>query len=450
MRRSRRLKSLPKDPVSLEIEKLSHDGRGIAHLDGKVVFVSEALPGERVKAVYTSKRDSFDEAKTLEVLRPSVSRVDPECQYASICGGCSFQHFDSAAQLAFKETVLHEKLQHSIGNDDYRKLPAITGPSFHYRRKARLGVRFVRKKNQVLVGFREKNSSFITQMDSCSVLDSQVSDLLVDLGRLIQSLISFQRIPQIEVAVGDKLKTVNSLALVIRHLQALPQSDIDKLRDFAAQHRLDIYLQPEGPESVTKLYPAETESRLYYQLQDFQLTLGFHPMDFTQVNAEINKKMLVEVIDLLDLKKSDRVLDLFCGLGNFTLPLATRAAAVVGVEGVVEMVARGIENAERNNIKNVSFYAADLARPIIKKEWMAEKFEKVLIDPPRSGALEILADIAACSPEKIVYISCNPATLARDAGVLGNKGYTLLAAGVLDMFPQTAHVESIALFEPAV
>ncbi len=448
MRRNRKRKSLPTEAISLEIEKLSHEGRGIAHLEGKVVFVDEALPTELVSAVYTSKRDSFDEAKTLEVLRASKHRIEPKCQYASICGGCSLQHFDSAAQLAFKESVLHEKLEHSISEADYQRLAAQTGPAFQYRRKARLAVRFVGKKERVLIGFREKQGRFITDMESCAVLDPQVSDLLPQLGQLIQSLINYQGIPQIEVAVGDKLETVNAIALVIRHLSPLPGSDIEKLKNFASLHKLDIYLQAKGPDTVKKLYPEDSVSRLYYQLQDFQLRMGFHPMDFTQVNAEINNKMISKAIELLEIKPTDRVLDLFCGLGNFTLPLATKAFMVVGVEGVEEMVARGKENADLNNISNVNFHCSDLTKSIQSKAWMSDKFDKVLLDPPRSGAIEILADIVANLPDKIVYISCNPATLARDAGILHSMAYKLVAAGVLDMFPQTAHVESIAVFEP--
>lgn len=446
--RRRRRKALPKEPVLFDIEKLSHEGRGIAHIDGKVIFVDEALPMEQVYAVYTSKRESFDQAKTTEVLKPSPDRVEPPCEYASICGGCSLQHFESAAQLRFKSNVLHEKLAHSIGHELYQELPAITGPDFGYRRKARLAVRYVHKKEQVLVGFREKGNSFITNMQSCEVLDKQVSILIPLLAIFIRSLDSFQHIPQIEVAVGDKQSVGNSCALVFRHLQALSNSDLEKFSVFAEEQSIDVYLQSGGIESVLKHYPADTVSRLFYELPEYDLNMAFHPMDFTQVNAEINHKMLKKALELLNLQATDRVLDLFCGLGNFTLPMATFAKEVIGIEGSDEMVSRGSENAEQNKLNNTQFYCSDLTKRINDKEWMSSGFDKILLDPPRSGALEILADVVACSPARIVYISCNPATLARDAAQLEEFGYKLSSAGVMDMFPQTTHVESIALFEP--
>ena len=447
--RRRRRKALPQDPIILDIEKLSHEGRGIAHLaDGKVVFVDEALPGEQVSAIYTSKRENFDEVKTQEVIKASTDRVNPECEYASICGGCSLQHFESSAQLAFKDSVLHEKLEHSIGRQDYQKMSALTGPVFGYRRKARLAVRYVHKKEQVLVGFREKANSFITNMDSCAVLDKQVSALIPVLAQLIRSLKSYQHIPQIEVAVGDKVGDANSCALVFRHLQMLPPSDLKKFSDFAEEHCLDLYLQSAGLASVVKHYPPDSEARLHYQLPDYNLTMAFHPMDFTQVNADINHSMLASALELLDLKKTDKVLDLFCGLGNFTLPMATKAASVVGVEGSDEMVLRGNENAQKNELTNCSFYCADLFKPVAGMAWLNSDYDKILLDPPRSGALEVLKDVTACKPERIVYISCNPATLARDAAQLEEFGYQLTSAGVMDMFPQTTHVESIALFLP--
>ena len=448
MRRRRRQK-LPPDSIILDIEKLSHEGRGIAHIDGKVVFVGEALPGEQVSALYTQKREAFDQAKTVDVIKASIDRVEPPCRYASICGGCSLQHFDSEKQLAFKASVLDELLEHSLTDIQYKKMPPITGPHFAYRRKARLAVRYVYKKEQVLVGFREKNSSFITNMDSCEVLDPQVSKLLPALSKLIATLNAYKHIPQIEVAVGDEQPDVNSVALVFRHLLPLGKEDLDKLSVFAEVHELDCYLQSGGPDTVFRHHPKIGVERLFYDLPEFQLKLAFHPMDFTQVNAEINRKMITKAIELLELTSEDKVLDLFCGLGNFSLPMAKHAEFVMGVEGSEAMVLRGKENAHRMGMDNLDFVAADLAGNFESKHWASNGFTKVLIDPPRSGAIDILPAVAALKPTKIVYVSCNPTTLARDAACLNELGYKLDAAGVMDMFPQTTHVESITLFKQA-
>ncbi|PCJ39934.1 MAG: 23S rRNA (uracil(1939)-C(5))-methyltransferase RlmD [SAR86 cluster bacterium] len=445
MRRRRRQK-LPTDPIVLNIEKLSHEGRGIAHLEGKVVFVEEALPGEQVSALYTQKRETFDQAKTTEVIIASNDRVEPPCQYASICGGCSLQHFNSEAQLAFKASVLDELLEHSLSGIEYKKMSPMTGPHFGYRRKARLGVRYVHKKEQVLVGFREKSSSFITNMDSCEVLDVRVSNLLPALSELIGSLEAYRQIPQIEVAVGDEQSGVNSLALVFRHLLPLNTDDLEKMSAFAESHKLDCYLQSGGPDTVSRHYPKAGVERLFYNLPEFELNLAFHPMDFTQVNAEINRKMISKAIELLALTHEDKVLDLFCGLGNFSLSMARRAEFVLGIEGSAAMVERGKENAQRMAINNVDFASADLTENFATKHWADYGFTKVLIDPPRSGGFEILPAVAGLKPEKIVYVSCNPITLARDAACLNELGYKLDTAGVMDMFPQTTHVESIALF----
>ncbi len=445
MRRRRRQK-LPKEPIVLDIEKLSHEGRGIAHLEGKVVFVDEALPAEQVSAVYTQKRESFDQAKTIDVLHASEERVIPQCQYASICGGCSLQHFNSESQLLFKASVLDELLGQSLNGDDYTKMPPMTGPHFGYRRKARLAVRYVHKKEQVLIGFREKNSSFITNMDSCEVLDPQVSHLLPALRKLVASLSAYKHIPQIEVAVGDEHTGGNSVALVFRHLLPLGTDDLEKMTAFASDHKLDCYLQSGGPDTVAKYYPKTDTGRLFYDLPEFQLNLAFHPMDFTQVNAHINRKMISKAIELLEINSEDKILDLFCGLGNFSLPMATKAKFVLGVEGSAAMVDRGKENALRMELENLEFSSADLTENLETKHWASYGFTKVLIDPPRSGAIEILPAVALLQPVKIVYISCNPITLARDAACLKDLGYHLDSAGVMDMFPQTTHVESIALF----
>ena len=445
MRRRRRQK-LPTTPLVLEVEKLSHEGRGIAHHEGKVVFVSEALPGETVEALLTSRRDSFDEASLSAVLKVSPDRIDPACEYASICGGCSLQHFDPVAQLAFKESTLFERLNHAVPQAGFDRLPPLTGPVLAYRRKARLAVRYVHKKEQVLVGFREKNSSFITNMSSCQVLDPRIADLLPALSALIAGLESYREIPQIEVAAGDPDSQECSAAFIFRHLKPLTEEDLAKLLSFAREKAIALYLQPGGMESVHKVYPDEGKDRLYYSLPEFDLTLAFHPTDFTQVNAEINKHMIARAIRLLDLADSDVVLDLFCGLGNFTLPLARYCRQVTGVEGSQEMVSRAQENAIANDIKTAEFYSADLTQPMAGQAWCKRTINKVLLDPPRSGALEVLPEIINIRPERIVYVSCNPATLARDAEYLVENGYELVSAGVMDMFPQTAHVEAMALF----
>jgi len=449
MRSNNRRKSLPREPLLLDIEKLSHDGRGLARHEGKVVFADGALPGERVMATFTATKGSYAEARTVEVLQLSADRVAPPCPHFQACGGCSLQHYAPAAQLAFKDAVLHERLAHAVGASSYRKLEVISGPDQGYRRKARLAVRHVAKKGKVLVGFRERHSSFITDMDTCTVLDPEVARLLPALGTLIGQLHSHAQIPQIEVAVGDPGSGSNTCALVFRHLQELDPHDLGLLETFAAVHTLDLYLQPAGPDTVHRLVPATGDERLYYTLPEFNLSLAFHPQDFTQVNPGINRQMLARALDLLDPQPGDRVLDLFCGLGNFTLPLATRAAEVTGVEGSAAMVARGAENARRNHISNAIFLCADLTLPPEQHSWLQHGFDKVLLDPPRSGALEVLPAVVAARPQRIVYVSCNPATLARDAALLQESGYRLEAAGAMDMFPHTSHVEAIALFVPA-
>jgi len=445
MRRRRRQK-LPTTPLVLEIEKLSHEGRGIAHHEGKVVFVTEALPGETVEALLTSRRDSFDEASLSSVVKASPDRIDPACEYASICGGCSLQHFDPVAQLAFKESTLFERLGHAVPQAGFDKLPPLTGPVLAYRRKARLAVRYVHKKEQVLVGFREKNSSFITNMNSCQVLDPRIADLLPALSALIGGLESYREIPQIEVAAGDPDSQECSSAFIFRHLKPLPEADLAQLLSFAQEKAIALYLQPGGMASVHKVYPDDGIERLYYSLPEFDLKLAFHPTDFTQVNAQINKHMIAQAIRLLDLAESDVVLDLFCGLGNFTLPLARYCKQVTGVEGSQEMVSRAQENAIGNDIKTAEFFSADLTQPMGGQAWFKNGINKVLLDPPRSGALEVLPEIINIRPERIVYVSCNPATLARDAQYLVENGYVMASAGVMDMFPQTAHVEAMALF----
>ena len=430
------------EQVELQVEGLAHDGRGMAKREGKLVFVEGALPQEIVRAQVRSKRSRFDEAITLEVIKASPLRLEPQCEHAQFCGGCSLQYMQTDTQLGLKQSVLLEQLQHFGGIVPQKIIPAMRGGLYHYRRKARLGVRYVEKRDQVLVGFREKRTHFITDIKTCQILDSRIGNKIQLLCELIRSLAAYRNIPQIEVAIGD-----DQVALVFRHMESLAPNDVKALTDFGLQQDIEIYLQPGATDSVHKIWPAETEERLSYRLTDYQLEMRFHPMDFTQVNADINRSMVKQAVTCLDPKPGERVLDLFCGLGNFTLPLARSGATVVGVEGSAEMVARGCENAQHNGLGNVEFYAADLTQDLSQQPWGKLGFDKVLIDPPRSGALEIVRAMVRWQPVRIVYVSCNPATLARDAGELKQQGYELVKAGILDMFPQTKHVESIAVFE---
>ena len=437
----RKKKNKISEQVELTIDGLSHDGRGLSLRDGKRVFVRGALPLEETLVEITSKRSRFEEGRVLEIYKASSDRVEPRCAHASICGGCSLQHMQSQTQIDLKQSVLIEQLEHFGGIEPDAILPPITGPQFEYRRKARLGVRYVHKKEEVLVGFREKGSSFITNMTQCEVMDARVGQLITPLRELIRTLAAYRTIPQIEVAMGDE-----HVALVFRHLEPLSEEDQQALIQFSKAHNLHLYLQPAGVSSVHKVWPEDSYLRLSYRMDEFDLEMQFHPMDFTQVNAAINTKMVSKALEFISPQPGERILDLFCGLGNFTLPLARSGAEVIGVEGSEAMVDRGYENANHNNLENASFYAADLTQDFKGKPWAEGGFDKILIDPPRSGALEIVQNIKQFKAKKIVYVSCNPATLARDSGELQKQGYQLESAGVLDMFPHTAHVESIAVF----
>lgn len=437
-------------PQSTTISRLSHDGRGVTSLDGKVAFVVGALPGEEVTWEPVRKNKSYLDAKVISVEKNSEDRISPKCSKFLTCGGCSLQHLSTDKQLEFKQNIVKEQLSHfgnlNITQDraDNIWLPPITADNFGYRHKARLGVRYVPKKERVLIGFSEKFSTYVTDLDYCEVLHPIIADLLKPLESLVYSLSIREHIPQIEAALGD-----NNLALIIRHLQPLTQEDEVKLKDFAKNNNIILFLQSKGPKTIFEFYPGNTEW-LTYSLPEFNITYKFHPTDFTQVNPSINKKMVKYAIELLDLKNTDTVLDLFCGLGNFTLPIAKFAKKAVGVELNSEMVKRGYLNAKFNNLPNVEFYQQDLISLEISSDsilWQKQCYNKVLLDPARSGAKEILPKVIELSPEKIVYVSCNPATFARDAGILCESGYILSKIRLLDMFPQTAHVETIALFE---
>lgn len=425
--------------VTTIIEDISHDGRGIAHVNGKTVFISGALPFEEVNFIYTKKRGKFDEGVVVDVIKAAPNRAEPKCPYFGICGGCSLQHLEASAQLQLKQQVLLEQLQHFGKTQPEEVLDPLTAPIWGYRRKARLGVKYVAKKAKVLVGFREKNGRFLADMDNCEILDKSVGLKLRELGDFIASLDSYQTIPQIEVAVGDKIT-----ALVWRHLEDLSFSDIEKLKGFGEKNNFYIYLQPKGPDSVFLLYPENGTNYLSYEVGESKL--DFYPTDFTQVNAGINQQMVPRALQLLDPNADDTILDLFCGLGNFTIPLAKKCKSIVGVEGSDEMVMRAKMNADLNGVANAEFYAANLAADCSGMKWLDYKYDKLLLDPPRTGALEIIQSLAKNKFAKILYVSCNPATLARDAGTLIQQGYRLQQAGIMDMFPHTSHVEAMALF----
>lgn len=438
----RRRKTLPSEPVRCVVETLGHDGRGIARDNGKAQFVDGALPGETVMARFINSRSKFDELRSVEILEASEARMTPPCEFADLCGGCSLQHMGGDAQIRFKEDTLREHFAHFGGVEPEEWVTPMRSPALGYRRKARLGVKYVPARESVLVGFREKRNSFLTDIDRCVVLDPRIGDRITPLREMLHGLEAHRRIPQVEVACGDE-----EAAMVFRNMDPLSASDTEALIGFGQAHDLHIYLQPKGPETVYRIWPEAGEERLAYRMEEFDLTMKFHPMDFTQVNADINRSMVHRAVEWLDVQPGERVLDLFCGLGNFTLPLARHASQVVGVEGDDAMVVRGRENAELNGLTNVAFHGADLQADFTAQPWATEGFDKILIDPPRSGAQEVCEYLTAFGAKRIVYVSCNPATLARDAGVMVRNGYRLVRAGVMDMFPHTTHVESMAMFE---
>lgn len=427
------------EPFVVRIDDLTHEGRGVARREGKAVFVAGALPGEEISCVYTARRGRYDEARLLAVLTAAPERIEPRCAHFGVCGGCALQHLEFARQLAIKERWLLDSLTHIGKVQPDAVLEPMTGPLWGYRRRARLGVKYVAKKGRVLVGFRERHSAFLADLRRCEVLDERIGGLLEELAALIEALSIRDRLPQIEVAGGDAW-----MGLSFRVLAPPTETDRTQLRQFGEHHGFAIYLQPGGPESVQPLWPEQ--STLTYRLPRYELELEFQPYHFVQINAAINQQLVERASALLEIGPKDRVLDLFCGLGNFTLALARQAREVVGVEGDVSLVEWARRNAARNGVNNAAFHAADLAGELTGQPWLQGGYDKILLDPPRSGALEMLPHIAALSARRVVYVSCHPATLARDVGELVHRfGYRLAAAGVLDMFPHTAHVESIAV-----
>ena len=455
MSRTKRIKQ-PEPPSAewLTVESLDLEAQGVAHnAEGKVVFIEGALPGERVQVQVTRRKNNWEQGDMAALRHESAQRVRPECPHFGTCGGCKMQHFHIGAQVATKQRVLEDALWHVGKVQAGQLLRPIEGPAWGYRYRARLSVRFVTKKDKVLVGFHERKSGFVADMTTCAVLPPHVSALLLPLRELVAAMSQRDRIPQIELAVGDAVT-----ALVLRHMDALTEPDLQRLREFAVRHRVQWWLQSKGPDTVCRL--DEGGPQLAYTLPEFGIEMPFKPTDFTQVNPHINRVLVARALRLLDAHADERVIDWFCGLGNFTLPIATRAREVLGVEGSDALVQRSRENALLNRLDaKASFAARNLFELTPADVGAYGAADKWLIDPPREGAFALaqaLADVHAdpslapgyVAPTRIVYVSCNPATLARDAGLLVHgAGYRCTAAGAVNMFPHTAHVESIAVFD---
>jgi 23S rRNA (uracil1939-C5)-methyltransferase len=427
----------------LTVESLDQEGRGVARRDGKTIFIEGALPGEHVTCSPYRKKPSYEVATLLKVVKPVAQRVTPRCRYFGLCGGCSLQHLDARAQVAVKQRVLEDSLWHISRVRPEQILPAIYGPAWGYRHRARLAVRHVPKKGGALVGFHEKRSSYVADMDSCEVLPERFSALLRPLRDLVNALSIRNRLPQIEIAAGEEADV-----LVLRVLEPLSNADVERLGDFAKRRNVQIYLQPGGPETAAPM-SAEHAADLYYTLPEFDLRMRFGPTDFTQVNHAVNRVLVRRVLALLDPQPGERVADLFCGIGNFTLAIARRGAVVVGVEGNAELLKCAAANAGANGVSAAAtFVEMDLYWPA--GGWLTAlgNFDRMLLDPPRDGAVELVKMLPDDGLRRIVYVSCNPGTLARDAAVLTQtRGYRLSAAGVVNMFPHTSHVESIAVFD---
>ena len=442
-----RSNSVPQATFEAVITDLSHDGRGVTRVDGKAVFVSGALLGEQAVLRLRKRHRHFDEAEVVELITRSPHRVEPRCRHFGQCSGCSLQHLDAPSQIATKQRVLAENFERIGKVTPQTWLPPLTGEPWGYRRKGRLSVRNVAKKGRVLVGFREEeNPRFVADIQQCEVMHPALGPKIGLLADLLNGMDAASDIPQIEFAAGD-----DTMALVFRHMQPLSERDLAALTAFGQQHELAIYLQPGGNSSVHPLWPDHPRLAFRIAAGDARfedVELEFQPLDFVQVNADMNQRMMARTLELLDPQQTDRVLDLFCGLGNFTLPIARRVAEVVGVEGEHGLVERAAQNAARNGIGNASFHVANLFEDQRATDWARQPWDKVLLDPPRAGADKVLEYLPHKQTRRIVYVSCHPASLARDAGILVNQhGFKLKSAGVMDMFPHTAHVESIALFE---
>jgi 23S rRNA (uracil1939-C5)-methyltransferase len=455
-RRSRRQYTAPAEvspPVM--VESLDQEGRGVAHVDGKTIFIDGALPTEKVTYQITRSKNTYAFANVVAVLKQSNLRVQPQCPHFGVCGGCKLQHLDFVGQVATKQRLLENDIKHIGKAKPVNMLPPLIGPTWGYRYKARLSVKYVDKKERVLVGFNEKGTRFVSDMNSCEVLVPEVSALIAPLQVMIAQLSIRDKLPQLEVAVGEPVKwkgtedTVKNMVMIFRIMDALTPADESLLKTFADQHRVNIWTQTKGPDTIKPFYPLDAPS-LQYSLDEFDLKYPFKPNEFTQVNPQINQVMIRRAMQLLQPKQGERIADFFCGIGNFTLPIARSGATVLGYEGLANLVARAVESATLNNLEqNTAFDVSDLFQMTSESLTALGRFDKWLIDPPRDGAFELVKAIdESNAPTRIVYVSCNPATLARDIDVLVNqKGYTLSAAGVINMFPHTAHVESIALLK---
>ncbi|OGA07719.1 MAG: 23S rRNA (uracil(1939)-C(5))-methyltransferase [Betaproteobacteria bacterium RIFCSPLOWO2_02_64_14] len=428
---------------ALLIESLDQEGRGIARHDGKVIFVEGALPGEVVEVAPYRKKPSYELASVTRILHASTQRVAPRCPFFARCGGCSLQHFDARAQVAVKQRVLEDSLWHIGKVRPDTILPAIHGAEWGYRHRARLSARFVAKKGGALVGFHEKRSSYVADMTSCEVLPRVVSDLLVPLRETLARLTIRERVPQVEVAVGEE-----AIVLVLRVLQAPAQEDLRLLEAFAARHSVVLYLQPRGPDSAQPMRSG-TQAEPFYTLPEFDLAMRFSPTEFTQVNHAVNRVLVRRALALLAPQPGEHVADLFCGIGNFTLAIARRGALASGFEGHAALVARAEANARDNGLAHAACFSVRNLFELADGDAEAfREFDRVLIDPPRDGAIAVVKTLTEDRPRRVVYVSCNPATLARDAAVLVHaQGYRLSGACVVNMFPHTSHVESIAVFD---
>ena len=483
-RRSKNRNKLPEivDIKQALIESIDQEGRGVAHVDGKTIFIDGALPNECVTYQATRIKPSYEVANVVTVLSASEDRVIPKCPHFGLCGGCKLQHMDANAQVAAKQQLLENDLRHIGKVKAEHLLPPLYGPTWGYRHKARLSVKYVDKKQRVLVGFNEKGTRYVSDMNSCEVLVPEVSALIAPLQLMIGNLSIRDKLPQIELAVGEPIlddsvaNTHPVIVLILRIMADLTIDDESHLKAFAEAHSVQIWTQTKGPETIKPFWPLDTAdtklTKLQYSLPEFDLIYPFKPNEFTQVNPQINQMMIASAMQLLNPQSGENIADFFCGIGNFTLPIARSGASVLGLEGLSNLVDRANESATLNGFNDsahntpshfkgegwgggkVTFNVADLFKMTPESLLALGKFDKWLIDPPRDGAYELVQAINTSdsinntAPQTIVYVSCNPATLARDAGVLVNeKGYTLKAAGVINMFPHTAHIESIALFE---